>query len=288
MIEKKQVSQNLCSSGLALIFSGVPVSTDNNYQFVFWKDSCVPSTSDIIVNPTGYILRPSSSQINAVTYVKANTNYTLDNSLSAVIGMSVTDISSGQEIHRDYTHLSCGNLCTEEGQPRETAIPTKTPTQTPTPTVTPSLTPTLTNTITPTITPTITQTSSLTPTATPTLSLSPTPGLSPTPTPYVMPDFSVTFNQTNFVGNCNNGVLVSATVSGQPNKIYSYLFEPESSLETIFSLPQSGQFAMSNTSNVIFSTMTGIDKKIPFVLSCKVTDGSRIVETVCTVTCLQQ
>ena len=132
MIEKKQVSQNLCSSGLALIFSGVPVSTDNNYQFFFWKDSCVPSTSDILVNPTGYVLRPASSQINGITYIKANTNYTLDNSLSVVIGMSVTDMSSGQEIYRDYTHLSCGNLCTEEGQPRATAIPTKTPTPTPT------------------------------------------------------------------------------------------------------------------------------------------------------------
>lgn len=394
MIQKQQISQDLCSSGVALTFSGIPVAPNKNYLFTFWKDSCVPIFSDIIVNPTGYYLRPSSSGINGVTYVQANTAYTLDGSLSAVIGMSVTDSLSNQEVYRDYIHLSCGNLCSESGQPRQTAVPTRTPTPTPTktstPTPTPSITPTIsitpsktptntptrsatptktptptttstptqspttsitpTTTPTPTETPTNTPTPSITPTYTTTPTHTPTPGLSPTPTQsvtptisetptntptpsitpsitvtpsitptlsitpsntptreptqtptptcsntptmtplYNRPDFSVSFDQVSFVGNCSNGIVVSATITGQPNKVYDYIFGLESgNSESIIISPQTGQFAMSNNTNKIFANIIILNRTSSFVISCKVSDDLNTVQAITTVVCQTQ
>ena len=393
MIRKQQVVPGLCASGLALAFSGVPVSPNKNYLFSFWKDSCIPIFSDVLVDPTGYYLRPSSTGINGVTYVKADTAYTFDGSLSAVIGMSVTDIMSNQEVYRDYIHLSCGDLCSESGQPRLTAVPTRTPTptttRTPTPTVTPTITPTITttpsrtptntptksvtptrtptptNTTTPTQTPTtsitasvtpthsVTPTNTLTPSITPTFSPTPTntitPGLSPsptmsmtatlsetptntptssitptisitpsitptlsvtatnsptaeptqTPTPtcsntptmtpiYYRPDFSVSFDKVSFVGSCKQGLIISATVTGQPNKVYDYIFSLESVVsDSIIISPQSGQFAMSNTTNKLFANIIVLDNRSSFVISCKVSDELNSVQTITTVICQQ-
>lgn len=410
MIQKQQASQNLCSSGVVITFSGVPVSVNKDYQFSFWKDSCIPSLSDITIDPTGYYLRPSSTGVKAFTYVKANTAYTADNSSLTVIGLSVKDLESNQEIYRDYIHLSCGNLCSEQGQPLSTALPTRTPTPTtsptptntpttsitPTRTVTPSITatrtqtpsvtptksdtptptPTKTNTPTPTITatvsytptetPTNTPTNTDTPTPTPTVSMTPslsvsetpppTPGLTTTPTPtitntptetptntptpsitptlsltasltpsqtrtptrtptktigptpsptaeptptptvtlsptptmtplYISPNFSVAFDQTSYATDCKNGVLISATVIGQPNQIYSYNFDIRSTdFGNAIVNPQNGRFAMSNNSNKIFANVFS-EKMTSFVVSCRVSDDINTVEALTTIVC---
>lgn len=197
MFQKRQISQGLCSSGVRLSFSGVPVSTHKNYEVSFWTDSCIPLLSEIIINPTGYNIRPSTTGISGITYVQANTAYTEDNSLSAVIGMKIIDTNSSTEIYRDYIHLSCGNLCSDSGQPRNTALPTRTPTPTTSPTPTPSETATPTPTVTPSIS--VTPTNSSTPSPTPTESPTPSITASRSPTPTRTPTKSITPTATNTV-----------------------------------------------------------------------------------------
>jgi hypothetical protein len=405
MIQKRQISQNLCSSGVAITFSGIPVDISNDYRLSFWKDSCIPQQSDIIINPTGYQIRPASNTIDAVVYVSSNTAYTVDNSSSSVIGLSVVDIASSGEVYRDYIHISCGNLCSDAGKPLDTAVPTRTPTPTPTNTTTPTptttITPTVTNSpsVTPTVTPTISITPSKTPTRTPTptrtntptVSITPsftpsstvtptntptntptasvtvtpsitpsnttthtpppTPGLTSTPTPtvtptisltptqtitpsitatntvtptqtptssvtptisqtpeptptttptptltptmtplYTRPSFAVTFDQINFSGKCDTGILISANVSGVPNTVYNYSFNVESignnnNINNIFIEPRTGQFAMSNNNNKIFTYVYTLEKIGSFVVSCSVSDSTSTAQSLTTIAC---
>jgi hypothetical protein len=102
---------------------------------------------------------------------------------------------------------------------------------------------------------------------------------------YYVPNFSIVFDQVTFTGECRKGVLVSATVTGQPNIIYNYIFTVKS-LDAGYVIiePLNGQFAMSNNSNKIFATVY-TDKFVPFVISCRVSDDVNAVEAVTTIVC---
>lgn len=103
---------------------------------------------------------------------------------------------------------------------------------------------------------------------------------------YNRPDFSIVFDQVSFVGDCSKGVVASAVVTGQSNKIYNYVFALESgNSESIIISPQTGQFAMSNTSNKIFANIITLTKMTSFVISCTVSDDLNSVEAVTTIVC---
>jgi hypothetical protein len=100
-----------------------------------------------------------------------------------------------------------------------------------------------------------------------------------------IPNFSVVFDKVSFVQDCKNGVLISATVAGQSNQVYSYRFINKSidSGELLIT-PENGQFAMSNNSIKLFTTVYP-SKIASFVICCSVTDGINTAEALTTVVC---
>jgi hypothetical protein len=158
------------------------------------------------------------------------------------------------------------------------------PTQTPTPTVTPSVTCTATPTITPTSTVTPTITPSITKTPNVTSSITPTPTVTPTVTPFP-PDasLSIRFDKDIYelATNTNNSsmdILLSINLSGQSNKLYSYIFSSESDNYILTFDNPSGVLALepskNNYTGKIFSNMKMIAKNGQSIVRCTVTDIS--------------
>ena len=202
--------------------------------------------------------------------------------------------------------------------PTTTITPTVTSTVTVTPTVTSTLTPTTTSSPTPTVTPTITV--SITPSCTPTITPTPTntPGLPPTPSPTVTPsftptcsitptqtvtptstplppnkDFNLSFDQqvyyfTNNSNNTEESNLISATLFGQPNTTYTYLFNSESTNSNLIFDNVSGVLAMDSVNGVamgkIFSNLKTNNTNGQSIIRCTVSnEQNHTINTLCIV-----
>lgn len=183
-----------CASGVPVYFTGISLPIKNTYRVEFSCISRMPESS-FSINPTGFYYTPSDKNVKLTTTFSAVNKYTLFNSSSNIVKLSIFD-SGNTEIYRDYTSVNCGNLSNDPIQP--TATPTPSPTVTPTITITPSVTPTIT----------------LTPTST------------ITPTPSVTPPlgFSASFDSLlQDINNCGQ-VLVRGIVNGRIGQTYNYHF----------------------------------------------------------------
>lgn len=138
MIEKIKSSGNLCASGILVAFSGINLSLDNTYKISFNTVNTIPVSTNVILNPTGYFLKPSSTQPIIYTLFKSISNIS-DNSSSNLIKLNIYD-SNNNLIHQDYKAISCENMCGSGVPitPTPTCTPSATPGPTPTPTPTPS------------------------------------------------------------------------------------------------------------------------------------------------------
>jgi len=152
------------------------------------------------------------------------------------------------------------------------------------PPVTPTITPTTTQTVTPTNTTTPTVTPSITSTPIMTSSITPTPTITPTVTPYP-PDasLSIRFDKDiyEFTTNNNNSsmdILLSISLSGQPNNLYRYILSSESDNAVLTFDNPSGVLALEPGNNnyigKIFSNMKTVTKNGQSIVRCTVTDIS--------------
>ncbi len=147
--------------------------------------------STSVLSPTGFVFTPSEKVSSFSTLFSARNSFTLLNSSSNIVKMSIYD--QGTEIYRDYSAVYCGNLSNDPIQIVPT--PTPTPTISPTPTYTP------------------------TPTVTPTPSRTPPIG------------FSASFSQlVNTYATCGE-VVVTGIAYGTLNKNYLYSFTTDISDE---------------------------------------------------------
>jgi hypothetical protein len=174
------------------------------------------------------------------------------------------------------------------------------PTQTPTPSLTCTATPTFTptNTLTPTTTPTSTATSTVTPsvtiTRTATSSATPTPTATPTTTPYP-PDtsYSIAFDNNiyyfkNDSNNFEESNLVSATLIGKPNTIYTYIFSSESNNSTILFDNPSGVLSLDYVDGVslgkIFTNIKTNNQHGQSIIKCTAYENTNNrIDTLCVV-----
>ena len=185
--------------------------------------------------------------------------------------------------------------------PTNTTTPTVTPTTTTTPSFTPTTTPTTsispTITTTPTNTPTRTETPTITPSITSSPTFTPTRSSTPTPTPYPKHlKFGAQFDQSSYIYNDvkqKEGLnLVSVSVSGEPNKNYSYLFSSESTNATIVFDNISGVISLmpqtitapnstiseTNYTGQIFSNINLVSKYGQGIIKCTITDNNDSID----------
>lgn len=134
-----------CASGVIVPFSGVSLALNQPYSIEFSCISRMPE-STFALKPTGFVFVPSERQSTLTTVFSAVNAFTIDNSSSNIIKLSVYN-NQGTEIYRDYAAVYCGNLSDDPIQVDPT--PTPTPTNTVTPTTTPTPTPTPTPSTTP-------------------------------------------------------------------------------------------------------------------------------------------
>jgi hypothetical protein len=175
---KTKYSGGSCESGVTISFSGLTILKPNNTYFIsFYPINSIPSGYTTL-NPPYYFLKPINEEpdgFTVSTYGRFLTNYSLDNSSSNIIELSIYDANNKSvftvddiPIYRERRHIKCGNLCGPSGLPNYSGevaarLPSRTPTNTPTPTITPTI--------------------SITPSITPTITITPTTTRTPTPTP---------------------------------------------------------------------------------------------------------
>lgn len=139
MVEKIQYSGGLCSSGIVISFSGANLALEETYKVVFERINTLPSSTIVLLNPTGYTIVPSEKSPVFQTLFRSNSNIS-DNSSTNLISLSIYN-NVNTLIYKDYKSIVCGNLC-GSGFP-VTPTPTITPTVTPTIAVTPTPTPSM-------------------------------------------------------------------------------------------------------------------------------------------------
>lgn len=252
----KSYSGSACKEGVLVSFTGIHLNTDETYSIAFSANSRIPP-SDYELYPTGFIFKPSTRLSNVSTFFSAANPYTLYNSSSNIIKLSVFN-NSNQEIYRDYTVVKCGNLSQDPVRP--SATPTVTPTNTTTPTITASVS------ATPTITPTVTQTST------------------PSPTP----PLGMTSSFPQFITklpNCGTNVIY-AIAGGKIGQTYNYRFSTDMTAELELSNP-TGTITITNSS-LVNNVYTVINLKQPclnYSVKFGVSDGTTTVESIAFFVC---
>jgi hypothetical protein len=182
-----------CASGVLVSFSGVNLELNKSYTVGF---SCISSmpVSTSFLSPSGFLFTPSEQISSFSTLFSAKNAFTLFNSSSNIIKLSIYDQET--EIYRDYSAVYCGNLSNDPIQ--------IVPTPTPTPTIT--------------LTPTIT----------------PTPAVTPTPSTTPPINFSASFPQFLTTYEQCDQIVVTGVARGIMNKTYAYSFSTDTNDELSF------------------------------------------------------
>jgi len=251
MSTSKTYSGNECGSGVLVSFDGVKLNIGENYTVVFSCVSRMPEGAYQII-PTGFNIRPSNSNNTLSAIFSANNAYTMYNSSSNIIKLSIFD-NNNSEVHRDYTAIYCGNLSQDPVMPSVT--PTPTATSTPRPTKTPAITPT------PSITPTNTVT--VTPSRTPPLG------------------FSALFPQlVTRMNNCGE-VTIYGTAKGKIGQSYTYHFSTDMNQGIEFSNP-TGIITISNSSlsHDIYTSVTMKNPCENYSIKFGISNGQKTVESI--------
>jgi hypothetical protein len=200
--------------------------------------------------PTGFDLKPASNKVVLSTFFSTINPYTLNNSSSNIIKLSILN-DSNKEIYRDYAGIYCGNLSKDPIQ--STATPTTTPTITPTSSLTP------TTTCTPTITPTIT----------------------PTVTPSITPPlgFSASFPQLVTKSNKCGDVLIYGIANGKIGQSYTYHFITDMT-QGIEVSNQTGTITLTNTSESVYTTVSLKESCKNYSVKFGISNGQTTVESI--------
>lgn len=212
-----------CASGVVVPFTGVNLALNRSYSVQFSCISRMPE-SNFSLHPTGFNFVPSEKNFTLSTLFSAVNPFTLFNSSSNIIKLSIYNNST--EIYRDYAAVYCGNLSSDPVQLN--------PTPTPTPTIT----------ISPTFTPT------------PTTTLTPTTTKTPTPTPSRTPPlgFSASFPELiNTYDKCGQ-VVVTGIAYGVINKNYHYAFTTDIASELGIG-NQTGIITITSNPTYVYTTV---------------------------------
>lgn len=230
-----------CASGVAIPFSGISLPLHQNYRVEFSCISRMPE-STYTIDPTGFYLFPSEKNMTFTTIFSAINQYTLYNSSSNIIKLSIYN-ESNMEIYRDYAAVSCGNLSSDPAQPN------------PTPTMTSSLTPT--------------------PTITPSLTVTPTPSITP---PI---NFSASFDQlTQELPSCGQ-IIVRGLARGVLNKTYSYSFTTDMTTNNDMIIGnQTGTVTITSNPTYVYTSISMYRPCDHYSLKFGLSDGSITVQSV--------
>jgi hypothetical protein len=244
MSQKLKYSGNLCSSGVLVSFSGLNLSLEDTYKIIFNNVGSFPSgNTNVIFNPTGYILSPSEPSPIVQTLFRANSNMS-DNSSLNLIGLSIYN-SQNQLIYTEYKSIACENLC----GPGVPIPPTPTPTNTPT--------------MTPTITPTITTT--------------PTP--TPTPPPPPLAIVASWDRYINKLGNCSN-VTIRAKAYGVIGQTYNYQFNTDMNGVDLNISNPSGVITIFENPTYVYTAISLPASCQNYTLEFGISDGFNTVQSV--------
>jgi hypothetical protein len=240
-------------------FSGIKLNTNENYMVQFNCISRMPESSYKIF-PTGFYLKPSSTKVLLSTFFSTVNPYTLNNSSSNIIKLSIFN-ENNKEIHRDYSAIYCGNLSKDPIQPTATVTPnSKTP-------VTPKVTPT--HIVTPTVTKTVTKTKTATPTVTPTVTPSTTPPLG----------FYASFPQLVTKTNKCGDLLIYGIATGEIGQSYTYRFSSDMNQAFELSNP-TGIITLTKTSENVYTTVLLKESCKNCSLKFGISNGQTTVESI--------
>jgi hypothetical protein len=256
-----------CASGIPIYFDGISLPIKNTYRIEFSCTSRIPDSS-FSFNPSGFYYTPSNKNFQLATTFFAANKYTLYNSSSNIIKLSIYN-NNNVEIYRDYTAVKCGNLSDDPIQP--TATPTQSPTATPTATASPTVTPTATPAA------TVTRTNSVTPTPSVTQTPSMTPPLG----------FSASFDTLlQDVGACGQ-VLVRGIANGRIGQTYNYRFSTDMLGVDMNIGNPTGVITIANNPTYIDTTLFMGVKCRNYSLKFGLSNGSARVESVAFFRCGQ-
>lgn len=228
-----------CASGVIVPFSGISLALNQPYRVEFTCISRMPE-SNFLLRPTEFYFTPSDRQNTLTTLFSAVNAFTLNNSSSNIIKLSVYN-SDNTEIYRDYAAVYCGNLSDDPIQ------------------VDPTPTPTPTNTVTPTITPTPTPT--------------PTPSTTP-PLP-----FSANFENLITTYQQGGQVVIRGAADGILNTNYIYSFESGGSEELGIG-NQQGVVTITEHPTYVYTTILLQKECVNYPIKFGISDGITTVQSI--------